>query len=74
MDTRENIADSESDKLPLEEPDLHCVPDETRTQHHPHSAGRAYGEARGIIGSTVARTEIQGTRSKTREILNLVIG
>ena len=26
------------------------MPDETRTQHHPCSAGRAYGEAHGIYG------------------------
>ena len=49
-DTRENIPDSESDKLPVEEPDLHCVPDETQTQHHPRSAGRAYGEGCSIYG------------------------
>ena len=32
----------------MEEPDLHCVPDDTKTQHHPRSAGRTYGDARGV--------------------------
>ena len=32
----------------MDEPDIHCVPDDTRTLHHPRSAGRTYGEAHGI--------------------------
>ena len=32
----------------MEEPDLHCVPDHTKTQHHPRNAGRTVGDARGI--------------------------
>ena len=32
-----------------EEPDIHCVPDDNKTQHHPRHAGRTYGEARGTF-------------------------
>ena len=32
----------------MDEPDIHCVPDDTRTQHHPRCAGRTYGDAHGI--------------------------
>ena len=35
-------------ELTVDEPDIHCVPDDTRTLHHPRSAGRTYGEAHGI--------------------------
>ena len=35
-------------ELTVDEPNIHCVPDDTRTLHHPRSAGRTYGEARGI--------------------------
>ena len=32
-----------------EEPDIHCVPDDNKTQHHPRHAGRTYGEAQGTF-------------------------
>ena len=32
----------------MDEPDIHCVPDDTLTENHPRSAGRTYGDARGI--------------------------
>ena len=31
----------------MEELDLHCIPDDTKMQHHPYSTGRIYGGARG---------------------------
>ena len=41
----ESVIDSE---VPVDDPDIHCVPDNNRTQHHPSSAGRTYGDAQGI--------------------------
>ena len=32
-----------------EELDIHCVPDDNKTQHHPRHAGRTYGEAQGTF-------------------------
>jgi hypothetical protein len=32
-----------------EVPEIHCVPDDNKTQHHPRHAGGTYGEAQGTF-------------------------
>src|SRR5437588_3116474 len=45
QNSRDNI---ESEEQTVHELDIHCLPDDTRTQRHPWSAGCTYSDARGI--------------------------
>src|SRR5205085_1801913 len=46
--TQHSRDDIESEEMTVDEPDIHCLPDDTRMQRHPWSAGRTYSDARGI--------------------------